>query len=62
MAEIGGILGRRIRIRVDEGRIRRGEFPDEYADTRRIAQLGWRVRVDLREGLEKTIAAFGGLQ
>ena len=62
VAKIGCILGRRIRIRVDERRVRRDECPEEYADTRRIAPLGWRPRVDLKEGLERTIAAFGGLE
>ncbi|MCK4385254.1 MAG: GDP-mannose 4,6-dehydratase [candidate division Zixibacteria bacterium] len=50
------IFSKKVTIDVDKSRFRRDEFPEEYADIRKLLSLGWFPRYDLKTGLEKTIS------
>ena len=52
------ICGKRVGINVDKSRFRKDEFPEEYADIRKLLSLGWSPRYDLKTGLEKTKSYF----
>lgn len=48
------ILDKKVGINVDKSRFRIDEFPEEFADIRKLLSLGWFPRYDLKAGLEKT--------
>ncbi|MCK4427763.1 MAG: GDP-mannose 4,6-dehydratase [candidate division Zixibacteria bacterium] len=52
------ILGKKLRINVDRSRFRKDEFPEEYADIKKMSSLGWSPKHDLKAGLEKTTSHF----
>jgi UDP-glucose 4-epimerase len=51
-------LGKEVKINIDKSRFRKDEFPEEYADIRKLLSLGWSPRYDLKAGLEKTKSYF----
>jgi nucleoside-diphosphate-sugar epimerase len=52
------ILARKVSIKVDESRLRKDEFPEEYADVGKLLSLGWSPRYDLEAGIERTASRF----
>jgi nucleoside-diphosphate-sugar epimerase len=52
------IFAKKVTIDVDESRFRKDEFPEEYADIKKLLSLGWSPRYDLKTGLEKTASHF----
>lgn len=50
------IFSKKVTIDIDKSRFRKDEFPEEYADIRKLLSLGWSPRYDLKTGLEKTIS------
>ncbi len=54
------IFARKVTIKVDESRLRKDEFPEEFADIGKLLSLGWSPRYDLKAGLERTASHFLG--
>lgn len=52
------IFNRKISVNVDKSRLRKDEFPKEYADIRKLLSFGWSPGYDLKSGLEKTASIF----
>lgn len=57
------LLGRRLRVRVEEGRLRADETAEEYCDNGKLRSVtGWRPKMPLKEGLRRVLQDEGALK